>query len=231
MPGDANIAVVASVLADATRVTVLNMVGDGRAYTAKELARQAGVSPSTMSMHLTKLMEYDLLTMEKQGRHHYFRLANPAIIRVLEDLAMFAPAKNVRTLRDATVADAVRQARTCYNHLAGKLGVELTEALLQKSFLQVVDDGYVLSQTGEQWAHNLGIQFPVRKAVNALFVPRHIDWSERRHHVAGTFGAALTSRLFELEWVRRIPTSRAVRVTEEGQRAFHCEFGLKVGKN
>ncbi len=228
MSGDTNIAVIASVLADATRVTVLHTVGDGRAYTAKELARQAGVAPSTMSMHLTKLLEHNLLTMEKQGRHHYFSLANPAIIGVLEELAMFAPAKNVRTLRDATASEAVRRARTCYNHLAGTLGVGLTEALLQKSFLLVVDDGYVLSQEGEQWARGLGIHVPDKKAGNALFVPRHIDWSERRHHLAGTFGAALTHRLFELEWVRRIPTSRAIRVTEEGQRAFHRDFELNV---
>lgn len=227
MPGDVNIAAVASLLADPTRISILLALSDGRAMPASDLARQARVAPSTASSHLSKLMEHGLITVEKQGRHRYFRLADPAIVSVLEDLAMFAPATAVRSLQEAAVGEAVRQARTCYNHLAGRLGVLLTQALQEKQILVTLHDGYTLSDDGEHWFSDFGIDDSVLKKGCSLFAPHHIDWSERRYHLAGTLGAAFTNRLFELTWIKRIPSNRAVCVTEEGQEALMKEFGLR----
>jgi hypothetical protein len=182
--------------------------------------------PSTISGHLSKLVESDLITVVKQGRHRYFRLTNPAIATILEELAVLAPAAPVRSLHDGAIGEAVRRARTCYNHLAGALGVALTQALVEKQILLPLEDGYTLSEDGEHWLHDFGISCMLKQR-DATFAPHHIDWSERRHHVAGALGAAITQRLFELDWIRRIPSNRAVRVTEEGRCALAREFGLQ----
>lgn len=224
MPGDTDIASFASLLADPTRISILTAFNDGRAFPANELARRANVAPSTASTHLTKLVENGLISVEKQGRHRYFRLSNPAIMLIIEELAAFAPAKVVRTLHEAEAGDAVRRARTCYNHVAGKLGVELTQAFLEKHFLIVIEDGYKLSQEGKHWFHDFGIAEKLLK--KELFVPRHIDWSERRYHFAGALGAAFTKRLFEVAWIKRIPGGRAVSVTETGCQELLQTFAL-----
>lgn len=226
MPGDANIAAVATLLADPTRVSILMNLSDGRAFTATELAHRSRVAPSTASAHLNKLVEAALIDVEKQGRHRYFRLVNPTIVTILEELAVFAPAGNVHSLREAAIGDAVRKARTCYNHLAGTLGVELTQAFVKKQYLLEIEDGYTMTEDGMNWFATLGVDAKALHNKHGLFVPRHIDWSERRHHIAGTLAAAVTHRLFEREWIKRIPSSRAVCLTEVGQGALFDEFGI-----
>jgi DNA-binding transcriptional ArsR family regulator len=226
MPGDVDITFVASLLSDATRVNILLNLSDGRAFTASELAKQARVAPSTASAHLGRLVESSLLVMEKQGRYRYFRLANPAIVTILEELAVFAPATTVHSLREAAIGEAVRRARTCYNHLAGMLGVALTQALVEKQLLHVLEDGYVVSEKGECWLRDFGLHANLSKNGHSTFVPRHIDWSERRYHIAGSLAAALTNRLFELAWIKRTPASRAVSVTVSGRDALREMFGL-----
>ncbi len=227
MPGDINIAAVAALFADTTRVNILVTLSDGRALPAGELARAARVSPSTASLHLAKLVEGQLLIVEKQGRHRYFRLAHPAIVSMLEELSLFAPDKPIHSLREATAGDAVRRARMCYNHLAGRLGVQLTRALLEKQILCEVDEGYNVSEYGRQWLDAFGLDGSLLKQTQLIFVPRHIDWSERYHHCAGTFGAALAQQFFARNWLKRIPTSRAISVTEPGKQALLDEFGLQ----
>ncbi|HZR41981.1 MAG TPA: metalloregulator ArsR/SmtB family transcription factor [Ktedonobacteraceae bacterium] len=226
MPGDVNIVPIASLLADPTRASILLSVSDGRALPAGELAQRARVTSSTASAHLSKLVEAGLLAVEKQGRHRYYRLADPAIMQAIETLSAFAPASPVHSLREAQIAEAIRSARMCYNHLAGSLGVKLSQALVDKHILDASDDGYTITSDGSQWLCNFGIDRALFKKQGYLIVPHHIDWSERRHHIAGALGAALARRLFDLEWITRTPSSRAVRITESGRQALQEEFSI-----
>lgn len=215
LAGDADIAALAGLLADSSRVAMLLALCDGRAVPAGELARHAGVAPSTMSGHLAKLLRSGVVSVESWGRHRYYRLADPQIAQALEALAICAPAAPVRSLRQSQTAAAVRFARTCYDHLAGYAGVALTEALVEGGTLTPVEGGYAVNQDDSR-LRELGVDLQ-RNSQQLLFAPQHVDWSERRHHVAGPLAVALTRRLFELGWLTRLPSSRAVRVTETGR--------------
>jgi DNA-binding transcriptional ArsR family regulator len=226
MPGDINIVPVASLLADPTRAIILQELSDGRALPAGELAHRAHVSSSTASAHLFKLVEAGLLAVEKQGRHRYYCIANPAIVQAIETLAALSPARPVHSLRESQIAEAVRNARMCYNHLAGNLGVKLSQALVDKHVLDASDNGYSITHNGLQWLRDFGIDEATLKKRGSLVVPHHIDWSERRPHIAGELGAALARRLFDQEWIIRTPSSRAVRLTATGQQALQDEFAI-----
>lgn len=228
MPGDVNVAAVAALLADPTRNAILMALLDGRAWPAGDLARAARVAPSTASNHLSKLVEHRLLKMEQQGRHRYFSLAEPALAQALESLAVLAPASPIRSLRESEAARAVRAARMCYNHFAGKFGVALSRALVEKEVLAKVDGGYLVTEEGERWLQEIGIECSALKQQGPIFATHHIDWSERYHHVAGALGAALALRFLELGWVKRVPGSRAVRLTEAGEQAVFKELGLRL---
>ena len=228
MPGDADIASVAALLADPARATILFALSDGRAFTASELARRARVAPSTASEHLSRLVASSLLVVEKQGRNRFYRLADATIVEIMENLARLAPQVKIHTLSESESAKAVHRARMCYNHLAGTLGVMLTEALIEKQILHVVDAGYVVQDEGISYLENFGIATGPLKKRGLLFVPWHIDWSERKHHVAGAFGAVLAGRLFDLHWIERLPASRAIRLTEQGQEGMTRAFGLSL---
>ncbi len=228
MPGDADIASVAALLADPTRATILLALSDGRAFTTNELARNAKVAPSTASEHLARLLDFSLLVVEKQGRNRFYRLADPTIVEIMENLACLAPQVKIRSLSESERAQAIRRARVCYNHLAGTLGVLLTEALVEKQILHNVDTGYVVESGGIAWLENFGISCQPLKKRGQIFVPWHIDWSERKHHVAGAFGAALTQRLFELNWIKRQTASRSIHLTADGQVEIEQAFGLHL---
>lgn len=228
MPGEADIASVAALLADPTRATILLALSDGRAFTASELAKRARVSPSTASEHLARLVEASLLLVEKQGRNRFFRLADPAIVEIIENIARLAPQVKIRTLGEAEKAKAIYKARMCYNHLAGTLGVALTDALVERQILRNLDTGYIVDAAGIVWLEEFGIACQPLKKHGILFVPWHIDWSERKHHIAGAFGAAFARRLFELQWIERRPASRALSVTPTGREALEETFQLRI---
>jgi DNA-binding transcriptional ArsR family regulator len=227
MPGDADIAAIAALLADPTRATMLLALSDGRAFTASELAKSARVAPSTASEHLGRLVESKLLAVVKQGRHRFYQLADPSIVEIMEGLARLAPQVKTRTLSASEHAKALHRARMCYHHLAGTLGVLLTEALVESQILHVAEAGYVVEAEGIAWLHTFGIASGPLQKQGRLFAPWHLDWSERKHHVAGAFGAALADRLFELRWLERHPSSRAVRLTTEGKTGMEQAFGLR----
>lgn len=228
MAGETDIAAVASLLADPTRATMLLALSDGRAFTASELAHGAKVAPSTASEHLSRLVSAGLLTVAKQGRHRYFHLADPTIVEIIESMARLAPQVQIRTLDESEYAKALHRARMCYHHLAGTLGVLLTEALVQQQILHVADMGYVVTAAGVAWLRDFSITGAPPSKNGVIFVPWHIDWSERKHHVAGAFGAALANRLFDLRWLERRPCSRAVRVTATGAIELERVFGLRL---
>lgn len=220
--GDVDIAAVAALMADPSRAAVLTELTDGRALPPSELAEIAGVSRSTISEHLAKLERAGFLTVEKGGRNRYFRLAGPEIAAAVEALAALAPRFPVRSLKQSRRAGALSAARTCYGHLAGRLGVGITEAMLARGLIEGEGEVFLVTDAGATWLERFGIANPPRagKACN--------DWSERRPHLAGRLGVALTSRLFELGWLQRTQRAREVRVTPQGEIGLSRELSLKI---
>ncbi|MEV4167309.1 ArsR/SmtB family transcription factor [Nonomuraea dietziae] len=203
----------AALLADPTRAAFCLALLDGRAWTAGELARTAGVAASTASEHLSKMVEGGLLAEERQGRHRYVRLRDAATAQLVEDLAarVSPSAATHTTLRAASAASALARARTCYDHLAGRLGVSVTDALLSHGLL---DPGFSLSASGAAWFDKLGIALTASRT-RPMARPC-LDWTERRPHLAGTAGAALCRHALEAGWVTRIGGQRALKVTDSG---------------
>jgi DNA-binding transcriptional ArsR family regulator len=223
---DAAISPVASLLADPVRVSILLALSDGREVAAGELALVAGVTAATASFHLAKLTSAGLISLRRQGRYQLYRLANPQLVRALEALAVLAPQSEPRTHRQARIGRAVRAGRTCYDHLAGRLGVCLTRALLDRNAVRLAGAEFDVAPAGEQLLGELGIDLATVRARRRAFAPACLDWSEREQHIAGALGAALLARLFDLGWIKRMPASRAVEVTLAGRRGFHRTFGI-----
>ena len=230
----ARFAEVASLAGDPTRAGMLHALMDGRALTASELARVAGVSPQTASAHLAKMAAADLVYVEKQGRHRYHRLATPAVARMLESIMQVASGLEARRPEPATgPRDAALQAaRTCYDHLAGRLGVALTDALVSRRHVALTHDAGLVTDAGIAMFEQLGIDvgaLSVGRGKNTRVLCRPcLDWSERRPHLAGALGAALCTRSFEENWIRRSQGSRAVTVTVKGWRIFRDTIGVRL---
>jgi DNA-binding transcriptional ArsR family regulator len=219
---DADIAAPAALIGDATRATFLMALSCGQALPATELAQRAGVSASTASIQLAKLVDGGLLASERNGRHRYYRLRDAEIAAALESLAVIAPPTAPRSLKQARIGADLQAARTCYDHLAGVLGVALFDALLEQRLL---NDDLEPTRRGAERFGALGIEVqPSRRAL----ARRCLDWSERRHHLAGALGAAFASRFFELRWIERTGSSRAVRVTPSGREALARELSLEL---
>jgi len=214
---DVDVSPVAALLGDPARARIAQALHDGRALPASDLARHAGVAPSTASEHLAKLVDGGLVSVERSGRHRYFRLAGAEVAHAIEALAALAPQTRPRSLRQATIGEALAAARTCYDHLAGALGVAVADALLRRHAIEERDGAFTLGPAVDDTLASLGIDsLPARRTA----VRRCLDWSERRPHVAGALGAALCTRALEQRWIERLPGSRAVRLTEAGRKAF-----------
>jgi len=222
---DAEISAPASLMGDATRATFLMALSDGESLPASELARRARVSPSTASIQLAKLVEGGLLTVERNGRHRYYGLADRQVAAAIESLAVIAPRRPASSLRQARVGTELQAARTCYDHLAGTLGVTLFEALQRQRLLTAELEP---TRKGAKRFGELGIDVDELAGRRRPFAKRCLDWTERRDHLAGSLGAALAARCFQLDWLERLPTSRAVRVTENGRRGLGRELGIKL---
>lgn len=222
-----NVVEVASLIGDPSRLAMLMSLLGGKALPAGDLAQAARISPQTASTHLAKMVEGGLLLHESYGRHKYFRLASREVGHALESLIAIAPSKSVRSLRESDELKTLRHARTCYDHLAGKIGVALTDRLLDMKFLEESGNDYVLSVEGKERLQNFGVEVDADHRKRRHYARQCLDWSERRHHLAGSLGAAITQRLFELKWIERLPNGRAVRVTNAGIHGLAGEFGLQ----
>jgi DNA-binding transcriptional ArsR family regulator len=239
--GDADISALGAVLAEPARARMLMALGDGRALAASVLASEAGVAASTASGHLARLADAGLVTVLPQGRHRYYRLAGPQVGELLEALARVAPAGPVRSLRQGTQAEALRSARTCYDHLAGRLGVAVFAALIDAGHvtggdgthdpLTAADDrlsapgrdiDYRLTPAGKDALAGVGVE------VKGTALRYCIDWSEQRHHLSGAAGRALAARLLELKWIRRAESGRAVFLTDAGRRELPARLGVSL---
>ena len=225
MIADADIAAPASLMGDATRATFLMALSQGHALPANELARRAHVTPSTASIQLAKLVEGGLLTVERNGRHRYYGLSDPNVATAIESLAVIAPRRPASSLKQARVGSELQAARTCYDHLAGALGVALLDALQRQRLLTAELEP---TKRGVKRFSELGIDVDELARRRRPLAKRCLDWTERRHHLAGSLGAALATRCFELGWIERLPSSRAVRPTEKGHRALIREFSLDL---
>ncbi|MFJ9819801.1 ArsR/SmtB family transcription factor [Streptomyces sp. NPDC101151] len=226
----AGLASLASLVADETRAACLLALLDGRAWTAGELARHAGVAASTLSEHLGKLVAGRLLTEERQGRHRYVRLAGTRVAQLVEDLAaQLDPAEAVRprTLREASAGSAMARGRTCYDHLAGRLGIAVTDALTERGLLRQ-DTGFALTDAGLEWFGSAGI--PLDRRGRRPLARACLDWTERRPHLAGAAGAALCLHALDTGWCVRIGSERAVQVTPSGERALSELLGIEAAE-
>ncbi len=242
--GDADVGSVAALIGERARARVLMALLDGRALPASVLAAEAGVAASTASEHLAQLVDAGLLTVKRQGRGRYFRLAGPPVAEALEALARISAPEPIRSLRQGTRAYALRRARTCYNHLAGRLGVAIMSAMVDRDLL-VGGDGrhrpdeaaadrlsapgtdltYRLTSNGRDTLSALGIDLAALRRSTPT-IRYCVDWSEQRHHLAGTLGAALTRRLFDLDWIRHVNQRRAVVLTDAGRQGLNESFGV-----
>lgn len=213
------LAEIAHLMGDPARANMLHALMDGRALTAKELAWIAGVAPQTASGHLAKLMQGGLLTVTVQGRHRYHRLAGPEVAQALEGLMVLAGGGSAGRRLPQRVGAELSQARTCYDHFAGRLGTAIHDALVAGGHLAVAEGGYGLTRSGEGVFAVLGVTANSTSGRRAPLRPC-LDWSERKPHLAGALAAALACRCFEKAWVLRRKDSRAVTLTESGRAAL-----------
>ena len=225
-----DIARIAALIGDPARANILDTLLDGRAFTATELAFAARVGAPTASAHLAKLLEARLLAVVKQGRHRYYRLASPLVARMLESIMAVAaiempPRYRPRSPRD----EALLLARTCYDHLAGRLGVAIADALVARSQVVLSDDAGEVTADGVKLFSDLGIDLAAEKRPSPRrFCRPCLDFTERRFHLAGSLGALLARRCFDLRWLERRRDSRAVTITAIGHEGLRNAFGLEL---
>jgi DNA-binding transcriptional ArsR family regulator len=228
MQGVLEIAEVAALVGDPTRANILCALLDGRALTASELAYSAGVSPQTTSGHLAKLTDGKLLDVVKQGRHRYYRLAGPQVGRMLETIMDVAISGPPRYRPRSSREEQLRRARTCYDHLAGQLGVGLAEQLCARGHVVLAAEGGEVTGSGAAFLTELGVDLAQARAGRRFFCRPCLDWTERRPHLGGAVGAALASRCFDLGWVERQRSSRGLVITPAGEEGLLEVFGLTI---
>ena len=220
------IAEIAALAGDPARANILTALLDGRAMTASELAYAARVTPQTASAHLAKLSEAGLITATPSGRHRYFRLASPKVAQMLESIVAVAGENRPRFRPLSRQAAALRDARVCYDHLAGRLGVAIADAMAARGYLVLEDDGGRFTEAGARFLWELGIDLRVAGKGRRHLCRACLDWTERRPHIGGAIGAALAERWLALGWLSRHKDSRAVSVTPVGEDGFRDSLGL-----
>jgi DNA-binding transcriptional ArsR family regulator len=225
---DPDLAVIGRTLADTHRSRFLLALLGGEELSAGELAARSGASPSLASAHLAKLLDAGLVTATRDGRQRYYRVATAQVAEALEGLIAIAPPRKPSGLREARRGEAIRRARTCYDHLAGCLGVALTESLEERELLRPGEGVWELTARGEAAFADLGIDVDDLRGRRRAFIRSCLDWTERRPHLAGALGAALATRFFELAWIRRLPATRAVVLTPAGEAELRARFGVEV---
>ncbi len=227
---DVDFAKVAKLLANSARSVMVGAMLDGRAMTGTELARIAGVGPSTASEHLGELVQGQLVRVVADGRHRYFALAGTDVAEALEALARICPPVPLGSRRPSRDAQALGFARTCYDHLAGTLGVALLEALLSNRWLAAGDDDFTITPYGCVQLAGLDVDISALRRQRRSLARPCLDWTARRPHLAGALGAAITTSLLERQWVEREPRCRALRLTSVGEAQLRQLCGLDLGK-
>ncbi|MGC6388809.1 ArsR/SmtB family transcription factor [Ewingella sp. S1.OA.A_B6] len=221
------ISVVAHLIAEPVRSVMLIMLSGGEAFSAGALAEAAGVTAQTASFHLGKLRDGGLVSMESVGRYRYFRLAGPHIAHLLESLASVGPVTSPWLTTPSPAAKDLRFARCCYDHLAGQVGVAITQGMLNRRLImQCADSQYSLTDVGVTWFEEQGIELTERDVEKINNIRGCLDWTERQYHISGPLGAQVMHAFFDRNWIRRLPDTRALKVTSLGWDAFERNFGI-----
>ena len=228
MTADVRMAEVAALVGDPARANILAALMGGRALTAGELVHAAGVSAQTTSGHLGKLADGRLVACVKQGRHRYYRIATHRVAEMLEGIMAVAADAPPRHRPPSKLDDAMRTARTCYDHFAGKLGVGLTEALCAHGHVTLADEAGEVTDSGLAFFERFGIDLVAARSRRRIFCRPCLDWTERQPHLGGSVGAALAQRCFDLGWLERMREGRALIVTKAGHRGLSETFGLAL---
>lgn len=236
MASNAKFATIAALAGDPSRAAMLHALMDGRALTASELARASGITPQTASGHLAQLSDGGLISVIKQGRHRYHRLANPTVADMMESIMRVASDLDTSKppLFTGPKDQALRAARTCYDHLAGSLGVAIADALVEGGHAELSDETGIITDRGSRTLATLGIDVDklssqAAKRSTKVFCRPCLDWSERRPHLAGRIGAAICTSSFDNGWIRRVKGSRAVALTPKGAQKFRETLGVNFG--
>jgi DNA-binding transcriptional ArsR family regulator len=227
MVAAANLVEVAALVGDTARATMLNALMGGQSLTATELAYCANVSRSTASDHLSKLVAARLLTVTRNRRFSYYRIASPLVATMLESIKVVAaievpPRLHPRSAKD----DAVRFARSCYDHLAGQLGVAVTDALVAMGHIVLTEEGGEVTSSGARFLSTFGVD--LRPRTRRIFCQPCLDWSERRYHIKGLVGARILDRLLELGWLKCVSGSRALQLTPSGRAGLSETFQIEI---
>ena len=218
----------AALIGDATRASILWNLLDGRAFTATELAMAVETSAQNISMHLGKLLDADLICVEKQGRHKYYRFSNKEVAYAVEAMANLIPKPKVSVKKKSEEYPPVKYCRTCYDHLAGKIGVALADSLLAQNILIEKNGIFEISTEGEKWFLNFGINLEDAQKQKRIFLKPCLDWSERRNHIAGSIGSLLLNKMITEDWLRRNKNSRAVTITGKGKKELLKNFKIII---
>ena len=226
MDAEPSMASIGALLGTPARASILSALFDGRALTATELAYVAGVSPQTTSSHLAKLVDARWLVAESHGRHRYYRLAGPQIAEALEPLVLIAGHRPVPARGRSPALETLRDARMCYDHLAGRLGVAITDALLRRKQIEPDGRDFRVTKRGIRLLQSLDIDLDRVAAERRVFARQCLDWSEGRPHMAGALGAALATAFLERGWITRPRKGRQVFVSDRGRAAFAKNFAL-----
>lgn len=226
--GESDIAAVAALIGDPSRATMLLELLGGRSLRASELAAAAGVSRATASFHLGRLLDAGLLGVRSQGRDRLYSLAGEQVAEAIEALQRIARRQRANSLATVSRAHALAHARFCYDHLAGRLAIQLADALIAGKLIELRDDAFEPTGPGERWLAELQIDVSVLRAKRRSFARACLDWSERRPHVAGALGAALAQRFLDLQWISRSPSGRAVTLTPAGHTALAKMLPMEI---
>lgn len=229
MVATANMVEVAALVGDTARATMLGALMGGQALTATELAFHARISRPTASEHLIRLLNARLIAVTPSGRFRYYRIASPLVAQMLESMISVAalelpPRHRPRSARD----DALCRARSCYDHMAGRLGVAVADALVARGFVHLSQDGGAVTDTGRHFLCEFGVQLETARGSKRIFCRACLDWSERRYHIAGLVGAALQRRFLELGWVTKIRETRALTITDSGKAGLRERFAIDL---
>jgi DNA-binding transcriptional ArsR family regulator len=217
---------IAALIGDPTRAVIMWTLLDGKAFTATELAIIVNTSPQNISMHLAKLVQSDLLCVEKQGRHKYYRFSNKEIAYAIEAMANLIPHSTIPKKNIAEKHSPIKHCRTCYDHLAGKIGVALTDSLLEQKIIVDNNNVFEISPKGEKWFSDFGINVDEVKKQRRLFLKPCLDWSERRNHIAGSLATSIFDKMVSNDWLRKTNHSRAIIITGKGEKELYEYFKI-----
>jgi DNA-binding transcriptional ArsR family regulator len=219
---------ITSLIGDPVRTTILWTLLDGKAYTTTELSICSNTSLQNICVHLHKLVEADLLQVESQGRHRYYRLANQDVAYAIEAIGNLVPERATKKTLTGPVDDDVRYCRICYDHLAGETGVRLTDHLFSQKIIELRKKSYLVTSKGNKFFAELGIEIDKLKAQRRLFAQACLDWSERKYHLAGSLGASLLDTMIGNDWIRRKKDSRAFIITGKGKQELYRKMKFEV---